>query len=146
MNAGFIFCGAYGVMFCWYPPRAQGRASIRADIQAESVLSPLFTLSMTERISEGLQCQMGDCSFMGNVCETPWNMSALSALKHTKHFLRVIPPHRRSSLSHLCCCKLYLRPAASSTRGRNNRAHLRRLPSLRYVNVWNIVILRHGST
>lgn len=29
---------------------------------------------------------MGDCSFMGIVCETPQNMSALSVLKHTKHF------------------------------------------------------------
>lgn len=65
---------------------AQGKALIRADIQTESVLSLQFALSMTERISERLHCQMGDCSFMGIVCETPQNMSALSVLKHTKHF------------------------------------------------------------
>ena len=65
---------------------AQATALIRTDIQTENVLSLLFALSMTERISERLHCQMGDCSFMGIVCETPRNMSALSVVKHTKHF------------------------------------------------------------
>lgn len=79
-----------------FPPRSPrlqgdvlligGAAAIRAGIQTCRVLSPEFWLSMTERISEQPRCQMGDCSFMGIVCKTPRNMSALSALKHTKRF------------------------------------------------------------
>lgn len=69
-------------------------------------------------------------------------------VKTYQTFLHVILWYRCYSLSHLCRCKLYLGPAASSTQGRNNSTDLRRrlpLPHLWYVNVWNIVILRHGS-
>lgn len=109
-------------------------AVIRADIQPWRVLSLEFWLSMTERISERPHCQMGDCSFMGIVCETPRNMSALSALKHTEHFCTV----EAAASPHLCCGKLYLHPAASSASSRNNHTDLRRrppLPNPRYVNV-----------
>lgn len=69
-------------------------------------------------------------------------------VKTYQTFLHAILWYRSYSLSHLCRCKLYLGPAASSTQGRNNSTDLRRrlpLPNLWYVNVWNIVILRHGS-
>lgn len=127
---------------------AQGTALIRSDIQTENVLSLQFSLSMTERISERLHCQMGDCSFMGIVCETPRNMSALSVLKHTKHFCMRYCGTEAIASPICAVAKLYLGPAASSTQGRNNSTDLRRrlpLPNLWYVNVWNIVILRHGS-
>lgn len=111
-----------------------GAAAIRADTQPRRVLSPEFWLSMTERISEPPRCQMGDRSFMGIVCGAPRNTSALSALKHTERFRAA----EAAASPHLCRRKLYLRPAASSARSRNNHADLRRrppLPNPRYVNV-----------
>lgn len=89
----FFFKKKSAFCFSLRSPRLQGdvlliggAAAIRADIQTWRVLSPEFWLSMTERISARPRCQMGDCSFMGIVCETPRNMSALSALKHTERF------------------------------------------------------------
>lgn len=139
-----IYISSFFFFFSWRCPclrgdvllirsAAQGTALIRTDIQTENVLSLQFSLSMTERISERLRCQMGDCSFMGIVCKTPHNMSALSVLKHTKHFCMRYCATEAIASPICAVAKLYLGPAASSTRGRNNSTDLRRslpLPNL----------------